>query len=102
MMGIAMNPIDNKRADAYPESEGASARDAGPLLSDQHRDASAAELAAVKRIATVMARLALAGFSLFPLADGSYVVARWNLSQHAATLTDAEAFTDRLAAHHEH
>jgi hypothetical protein len=45
-----------------------------------------------KAFATVAAELALRGFALHELADGSYLVTRWNLTVPCASLGAAMAF----------
>jgi hypothetical protein len=54
-----------------------------------------------KAIATARARLALVptgGFELEQLADGSFLVHRWNWSQTCRNLDEVEAFLRRLEA----
>ena len=45
-----------------------------------------------KTLATVAARLALRGYELHQLADGSLSVSRWNLSRPLADLDDVDQF----------
>ena len=74
------------------KEEGASARDAGPLTSNNFNLDSACAQAQVKRVATAAARLALAGYGLYSLADQRYLVAKWNLSKEFQDLTAVELF----------
>ena len=93
-----MHPINTKKAEAYPENEGAGARDAVPLFANQHPGDSAAESAAVKRLATAAAKLARAGFSLQPAGDGGFIVARWNCSRTLQDLAAVEQFLSKVTA----
>lgn len=45
-----------------------------------------------KRVATLKALAALRGFAVHELTVGGFMVARWNLAKHCATVTDLEAF----------
>ncbi len=79
------------------KDEGASARDAGPLTSNNLNFDFACPPAQVKRVATAAARLALAGYSLYPLADQRYLVAKWNLSKEFQDLKAVEQFLAEVA-----
>jgi hypothetical protein len=48
--------------------------------------------------ATLAARLALAGFVLLELADGTFLVSRWNLSRPCADLRAVAAFAEQVGA----
>lgn len=52
-----------------------------------------------KRIATIAAELALAGFALHRMTCGAYLITRWNLSTYAPNLRAAQAFLDRVKGH---
>ena len=80
------------------KDEGAGARDADPHFSLNSPPDSGADSANVKRLATVTARLALAGFSLEPLAAGGFLVFRWNLSQVLPDLPAVEQFYKGVAS----
>lgn len=79
------------------KEEGAGARDAGPLTSNTLNLDFACPQAQVKRVATAAAHLALAGYSLYPLADQRYLVAKWNLSKEFSDLTAVELFLAGVA-----
>lgn len=80
------------------ENKGAGARDAGPLSAfDSTNSVSAGSQAAVKRLATAAARLALAGYTLTPLEDGSFLVARWNWARPLSDLDAVEQFLKRVS-----
>lgn len=49
-----------------------------------------------KREATLIAQLALAGHAVYKLADGGYLVSKWNLSYHADDFNDLAQFAQRL------
>jgi hypothetical protein len=51
-----------------------------------------------KRVATLRARAALAGFELVEMADGSFVIARWTLTRALANLAAVEAFLAQVGA----
>lgn len=58
---------------------------------------TAAAMADAKEIATLRARLALAGhFELIELPAGGFVVKRWNWTQHCANTTEVEQFVERV------
>ena len=78
--------------------EGAGARDADPLLSNNARPDSGADFAEVKRLKTVMAKLALAGYCLTLLAEGGFRVFRWNLSKDLPDLSAVEQFCMRVSS----
>lgn len=50
-----------------------------------------------KRIATLIARAALAGFDLAALPDGTFMISRWGLFRELAHAADVERFLDRKA-----
>ena len=80
------------------KDEGAGARDADPLFSKNAHPDSGADHAEVKRLKTVMAKLALAGYCLTPLAEGGFRVFRWNLSKDLPDLSAVEQFYMRVSA----
>jgi len=80
------------------KDEGAGARDADPLFANNSQPDSGADFAEVKRLATVTARLALAGFSLESLSAGGFLVFRWNLSKVLPDLLAVEQFYKRVAS----
>lgn len=82
----------------HHKDEGASARDADPLFSNNSHLDSGADFAEVKRQTTVMAELALAGYCLSPLADGGFRVFRWNLSKDLPGLSAVEQFYVRVSS----
>jgi hypothetical protein len=51
-----------------------------------------------KRLATVIAQLALKGFQVHPLATGGFFCAKWNLTKYCAALDDLEAFARQVGA----
>lgn len=53
---------------------------------------SASNDAERKALATLTAQLAIRGYALHQLADGSLMVSRWNLSRSMADLSAARAF----------
>jgi hypothetical protein len=61
---------------------------------------SAAAVVAVdpKVVATLQARAALAGFELVPMADGSFVVARWSMTRALVDVAAVEAFLQQVGA----
>ena len=79
------------------KDEGASARDAGPLTSNNIHLDFASPQTQVKRVATAAARLALAGYGLYPLPDQRYLVAKWNLSMEFQDLKAVEQFLAEVA-----
>jgi hypothetical protein len=52
---------------------------------------------AVKRLANLTAQFALRGFEVYEVKDG-FLVTRWNLSKHVATLDDLERFARVVGA----
>lgn len=49
-----------------------------------------------KAIATLTARLALAGHAVHPLSDGGYLVSKYGYTHHAKDFTALQAFATRL------
>lgn len=49
-----------------------------------------------KVVATMQARAALAGFTLAPLPDGAFLIARWDLSRELEHIAAVEAFLARV------
>jgi hypothetical protein len=45
---------------------------------------------------SLIARLALAGHSVYPLHDGGYLVSKWNYTFHAGDIDELQAFAVRL------
>jgi len=45
---------------------------------------------------SLIARLALAGHSVYPLRDGGYLVYKWNYTFHAGDIDELQAFAVRL------
>ncbi len=45
---------------------------------------------------SLIARLALAGHSVYPLRDGGYLVSKWNYTFHAGDIDGLQAFAVRL------
>lgn len=85
-----MTPRRHKR-------EGASARDASPLFSNNQHLHCAADYGEVKRLATAKAKCALAGYSLVQLHDGKFLVGRWMSSKELADLTAVEQFPQQVS-----
>jgi len=81
----------------HHNDEGASARDADPLFQTTPHHDSDGEYGAVKKYATVAAKLALAGFCLHCVDGGGFVVGRWNLSRQFAYIAAVEQFQRRVA-----
>lgn len=54
--------------------------------------------AETKRLATVRARLAIAGFTVVDGTEGGWIVARWGRTLFCATLEGLEDFADRVGA----
>jgi hypothetical protein len=75
--------------------EGASARDADPRTSTTSPSNSAADPAEVKRLATVSAKLAMAGYCLLELRNGHFHVGRWTSAAELADLRAVEQFLQR-------
>ena len=61
-------------------------------------DHCAPDDASAKAKATLTAQLALRGFCLSELSDGSFLVHRWNLSRPLADLRAAAVFARQVAA----
>lgn len=51
-----------------------------------------------KRLATVKAILALAGFAVVDGSDGGWNIFRWDRAQFCASLESLEAFAERVGA----
>ena len=51
-----------------------------------------------KALATVTAQLAMRGFELHRMGDGSFLVTRWNLSRPLADLNAARRFAESVGA----
>lgn len=49
-----------------------------------------------KAVANAQARLAIAGFQLEQMADGSFVVARWTMTRSLAGMPAVEAFMQKV------
>lgn len=49
-----------------------------------------------KRIATLKAQAAIAGFELTALPDGSFMVSRWGMCRELAHAADVERFLARI------
>ncbi len=62
---------------------------AAPALA--HHDAAAN----TKRLATLSAHMALAGFELHVTASGTFIVSRWNLARELHDLAAVQAFARR-------
>lgn len=61
------------------------------------REAVADERSVAKKVATLRAMLALhGGHELIELDDGSFVVSKWNLTRHCATIDEVEQFAKRI------
>lgn len=56
------------------------------------------EAASTKRLATLRARLALAGWELAALPNGTHVVSRWGHARHCTSLDAVEAFAQQVRA----
>lgn len=70
-----------------PNDEGAGARDANPLKTNQNPSPKCASDEGVsKAFATLRAELALRGFGLHEMADSGYFVSKWNLSRQLPDL----------------
>jgi hypothetical protein len=54
--------------------------------------------AQTKRLATITARLALAGHQVFELADGGYLVARWGMTRACPSLEALQSFARMVGA----
>ena len=52
-----------------------------------------------KHIATLRAKLALAGFVVHATVTGGWLVARWDRSHYCARIEDLEAFCRRVGVH---
>lgn len=52
-----------------------------------------------KIVATLQAKAALAGYQLVPLADGSFIVAKWGLLKPLDDLDAVEKFLAAAGAH---
>lgn len=84
---------------AAPESDNARGQ-AGVIEAQETADAAMvrAQVDAVdKRVATLKARAALAGYQLHVVADG-FMVARWGLTHTLPTADEAERWLDRAGA----
>lgn len=79
------------------KDEGASARDASPLFSNNQPHYCAADQGEVKRLATVTAKLAIAGYSLVQLQAGSFLVGRWTWTKELADLVAVEQFLSKVS-----
>lgn len=79
------------------KDEGAGARDAGPLSANNTKCNCADSAAGVKRLANVIARFALAGYSVHPQADGSFIVARWDWTRTLPDLPSVEQMLKRVS-----
>lgn len=51
-----------------------------------------------KRLATVKARCALAGFTVLDGSEGGWIVCRWGRTQFIVSIEGLEAFADRAGA----
>lgn len=51
-----------------------------------------------KAFANAQAKLAIAGFQLERMADGSFVVARWTMTRSLADMAALEAFQQQVGA----
>ena len=49
-----------------------------------------------KRVATVRAQLAIAGFATHQTRTGGWLIARWDRSHYAASIEDLEVFLRRV------
>jgi len=49
-----------------------------------------------KPLSTLSAQLALRGFSVYELASGGYLVARWDRTLHCSDLAQVRAFLERM------
>lgn len=81
---------------AAQQDEGAGARNARPLQQELQVRNSAPEETNVKRQATAVAKLALAGISLSVTEQGTYLVSCWNLSALLPDLEAVESFLRRV------
>lgn len=52
----------------------------------------------IKRLSTVKARLALAGFEVVDGSNGGWNVCRWDRAQFCGSLEGLEAFAERVGA----
>jgi hypothetical protein len=59
---------------------------------------TAAQVADAKRLATLQARAAIAGFELVRMADGSFVVAKWTMTRSLPDMAAVEAFLRMVGA----
>ena len=64
-------------------------------METQHIEMS---LDARKAFANAQAKLAIAGFQLERMADGSFVVARWNMTRSLADMMAVMAFQEQVGA----
>ena len=80
------------------KDEGVGALDAEPLLLNNSLSESGADFAEVKRLKTLMAKLALAGYCLTPLSEGGFRVFRWNLSKDLPDRSAVEQFCMRVTS----
>ena len=65
-------------------------RDGGPMVANEHAE--------TKRFATVQARLALQGFVLRKIDDGSFVCSRWGMFRELQNLDAVERFAGLVGA----
>ena len=72
---------------------------AGPK-DQQTQTHSASNDAGRKTLATLTAQLAIRGYALHQLADGSLMVSRWNLSRPLAGLSADQAFLTQVGGSH--
>ena len=71
---------------SWDQTESDKANRSDELVAEQEPRSS------VKRLADVTAKLAMHGYSLYPLTDGTLLVTRWNLSKTLPSVNAAERF----------
>lgn len=82
---------------AAPNATGADRANDHPRQDQTTNTTIVSDLDALRKsIATLTAHLALKGFSLHELADGSYLVARWDRTLHCPDLHAVRAFCHRV------
>lgn len=74
------------------------ARGFGGIAQTVSQQSTAPTAALRKALETLRAKLALRGYELHELADGSLMVSRWNLSRPLSSIEAAEAFARQVGA----
>ena len=83
---VGLSPPTKEDAPRLAGDEGIRRRE-----QDDNQDSDATD-AQRKALATLTAKMAIAGFSLHPLADGSFLACRWGLSRPLPDLYAAHRF----------